>query len=306
MVLISKEVNGLRKDGSLIYIMITVNSVCLRNNQTAFIVIAKDITEERKLQNELIQFEKMAALGGMVAGVSHEINTPIGIAVTGSTAMEQTIAEFQKTWINDGITEEELGNFFNSITSLSRMIRRNATRAAELVRSFKNIAVDQCNEVKRTFNVREYLQMVVFSMNHYLKKTNIETQILCPEDLSIKNFPGVFSQIVTNLISNSLIHGFTPESVGTIKISARLRSKNRSLILTYKDNGKGMPPTVREKVFEPFFTTNRGEGGSGLGMHVVYNLVTNTLNGQITCESSVGNGVLFTIVVPMNTEGDLE
>ena len=297
IVLVNLEAIGLCKDGSLIQIMMTVNSVNRNKNQTVYIVLAKDVTEERKLQQDLIQSEKLAALGSMVAGISHEINTPIGIAVTGSSAVEQNIITFQKKWKEEGITEKELANLFESIASISSMVKRNAVSAAELIRSFKNISVDQCNEDIRIFNVADYLQMVITSMNHYLKRTKINMRILCSKDLVVKSYPGAFSQIFTNLMSNSLLHGFESETAGTIEISAHLCAQNDRLLLTYEDDGKGMAPAILKRICEPFFTTNRGGGGSGLGMHVVYKLITTTFKGQITCESSLGKGVFFSIIL---------
>nr|WP_255570621.1 HAMP domain-containing sensor histidine kinase [Cohnella sp. CFH 77786] len=179
------------------------------------------------------------------------------------------------------------------------MIQTNLTRASELVKSFKQVAVDRSVEIKRKFHVKEYIQEVLVSLHPQLKKTKHHVELLGPDGVEILSDPGAVSQIITNLIMNSLIHAFGADTEGKMAVEITAAG-GEWLTIRYSDNGKGMPPEVVEKIFDPFFTTNRGGGGTGLGMHIVYNLVTQSLGGTIKCESEPGAGTAFIIQIPMN------
>jgi signal transduction histidine kinase len=169
-------------------------------------------------------------------------------------------------------------------------------RAANLIQSFKKIAVDQSSESWQTVELESYLKDIVVSLTPRLKKTKIKISIQCPETLRINTMPGALSQIITNFVTNSLMHGFSEGQEGEITITAK--SEKQSTVLTYADNGKGIARENIDKVFEPFFTTARGQGGSGLGLHLVYNIVTRNLGGSITADSTPGEGVTFTMTLP--------
>ncbi|MBF0448560.1 MAG: PAS domain S-box protein [Magnetococcales bacterium] len=298
----SQEIQGVRKDGKLIELQLTVDKFIISNGRNYYLAMAKNITEQRQFQKEILQSERLAALGGMVAGVAHEINTSVGLVVTMASEMVERITQFKNSWKTDGISEQELDNFLISTTKLSTLILDNASCAVQLVRSFKSVATHQGNESeeKQFFNLAEYLKMVTVSMRYYLKNSEIKLKIDCAKDLSIKSYPGVFSQILTNLLSNSLLHAFQANHTGEITIQVFI--EKGELVLIYRDNGKGMSTIEQERVFEPFFTTKKESGGTGLGMHIIFNLVTQTLKGRIKCDSELSLGTCFTITVPIEKQ----
>jgi len=240
-------------------------------------------------QNQIVETEKMASLGQMVAGVAHEVNTPIGLGVTASTLMQDKLADIQKSFDEKKLTSSQLAKFLTDSKENLGIIYRNLERAASLIRSFKQVAVDQSNENRRQFNMLQLINEVILSLRPNLKKTQHEVVIECDPRLDIDSKPGPVNQILINLIMNSLIHAFEHIEHGTITISVKV-DLNRCFI-HYRDNGGGVPEHIKKRIFDPFVTTKRGEGGSGLGMHLVYNLVTQALNGKISLESTLGNGV---------------
>ncbi len=253
------------------------------------------IEELNKTQHQLVESEKMASLGNLVAGVAHEINTPVGIGITASSSLMDKTKEIVEKYKQDKIKKEDFESYLQNAYDSSKLILSNLERTGELVQSFKQVSVDQAIEEKREFNFGSYLHDVVRSVMPKLKNTGIELEIICPEDIVITSYPGAFAQILTNLIVNSKVHAYNDGDKGKIEIKAY--KKDKELILEYTDDGKGMTTEVKEKIFDPFFTTNKQEG-TGLGMHIVYNLVTQKLNGKISCESEVGKGVKFIILIP--------
>lgn len=258
----------------------------------------------RNTQKQLVESEKMVALGSLVAGVSHEINTPLGIGVTASSYLGEKTKTILELYENQKLKRSDLENYLKNMQETSSIIETNLTRASELVKSFKQVAVDRSNEGRRTFWIKAYLEDVLVSLSPRLKKTRHRITIEGDDDLQIHSDPGAISQVFTNLIMNSLIHAFREDEQGEIKIL--LQRNHDHLNILYSDNGKGMVPNVMERIFDPFFTTNRGGGGTGLGMHIVYNLVTQSLDGIIQCESTPGVGTKFTISIPINGEGGRE
>lgn len=246
---------------------------------------------------ELLEREKMASLGELVSGVAHEINTPLGVAVSASSLMEVNNESFKKELMQGNISKSGLIDYIESIDETTSILNSNLYRASELVKSFKEVAVNQSIEEKSKFNLREYIDSILLSLKHEYKNKNIDFEIDFPADLVIDSYSGAISQIFTNLIMNSLVHGFRDRKSGKITISAL--KNNEKLMINYKDNGLGMSKDVQKHVFEPFYTTNRGEGGSGLGMNIVYNLVTAKLNGKISCISEIGIGTEFVIEIKL-------
>lgn len=258
--------------------------------------LEQSISSLKLAQKKLVESEKMASLGSLVAGVAHEINTPVGVAVTAASFLQEKTKSLVEQQGGKGITEKELAKYTRTAQDSSALILSNLQRAAELIRSFKQVAVDQSVEKRRVFNVRQYLDELLLSMRPNYKRTRHSITVDCPADLEIDSFPGIFAQIITNLVMNSLIHGLEGIEAGEMRIT--ITPEAGGIQLTYRDNGKGMDANVLEHVFDPFFTTRRSQGGTGLGMHVVYNLVTQTLGGSIECESTPGQGVTFTISMP--------
>ncbi|MDO9171936.1 MAG: HAMP domain-containing sensor histidine kinase, partial [bacterium] len=267
--------------------------------------IACDITQHkqnlsliRDQQGQLLENEKMAALGRMVAGVAHEINTPVGIGLTAASHFQERFAALRGLYDRSAMKKADLDGFLAEADESLRMIRGNLDRAALLIQGFKGVAVDQSGEGRREFDLKAYLDETLLSLRPVLKKTPYEVAVACAPDVMVDSYPGALSHTITNLVMNSLNHGFDGVERGAIGIAAeRVGDEIR---LVYRDDGVGMTPEVRSKLYEPFFTTKRSQGGSGLGMHVVYTAVTQTLGGRIACESSPGRGTTFTITFPVN------
>jgi PAS domain S-box-containing protein len=254
-----------------------------------------------RTQKRLVESEKMAALGGLVAGVAHEINTPLGIGVTAASHLVEQSREIVTLYNQGQMKRSDLEQYLKTATESTVMIFENLRRAAENIQSFKQIAVDQTSDKKRLFNLKHCIDNVMLSLYPRLKGTHHTITAQCPEDIDLESYPGAFSQIITNLVMNSLIHGFEHKDQGMIVLDV-IRNHD-TLRIQYRDNGNGMSEETRLRIFEPFFTTKRGQGGSGLGLHIVYNLVTQKLDGQIECESTPGVGTTFTIEIPVKQEG---
>lgn len=259
--------------------------------------LRQSLDELRAAQAQLVQSEKMAALGSLVAGIAHEINTPLGIGVTAASHVELTVRALNERFARGELTRQDMEGFLGSATEACEMVLANLQRAADLVRSFKQVAVDQSSGERRRFSLKPYLEEVLRSLGPQLRRTRHEVLLDCPANLEIDSYPGAYSQVVTNLVLNSLSHGFDGVEQGRIEIE--VRREGESLRLRYRDNGRGIAPEHLPRIFDPFFTTRRGLGGSGLGLHVVYNLVTQTLGGTIECRSAPGEGVSFEIDLPL-------
>ncbi len=250
-----------------------------------------------QFQRQMVQNEKMASLGDMVAGVAHEVNTPIGLGVTASTMMLDRLNSLQKEFDEKSLKASTLSKFINEGQENLNIIYRNLNRAAELISSFKQVAVDQSSETARVFSFAQLMDEILLSMRPKLKKFNHKINIHCDADLLIETKAGPINQIMMNLIMNSIIHGFEFIDEGTIDIYAQV--VDNKISIRYLDNGKGIPEHLRKRIFDPFVTTKRGQGGSGLGMHLVYNLVTQALNGSISITSQENHGVEFDIQFPV-------
>ncbi len=257
-------------------------------------ILNRTIEELNQTKDFLIESEKMSALGNLVAGIAHEINTPIGVAVTAASHLEEQTNVFNEKYNSDELTRGDFDDYIDTALGSSRMLLANMNRSAELIQSFKLIAVDQSDESLRRFNIKEYIDDILTSLRPKLKKTQHLIDVICNPDIVINGYPGTLSQILTNLIINSIKHGFENTSSGEIKIE--ITEEANKIKLLYRDNGIGIPRENLKKIFNPFFTTRRGEGSSGLGMHIVYNLVTQTLGGKIVCRSKEKEGTEFEII----------
>lgn len=259
--------------------------------------LQQSLEKLQRAQEHIVQTEKMAALGGLVAGVAHEINTPLGVSVTAASHLKSKIATCAQRYNDDKLTRGDFEAWLRTTDESASMILANLERAANHIRSFKQIAVDQSDDELRRFNLKDYLQEVLQSLQPQLKKTRHEIDLIGPDDLELNSHPGAFSQILTNLVMNSLIHGFEGVEKGHISIEVEPTADGQ-VRLCYSDNGVGIPRDALKRVFEPFFSTRRGQGGSGLGLHIVYNLVTQTLGGHINCTSVPGQDTRFEILLP--------
>ncbi len=248
-----------------------------------------------QMKNYLVESEKMAALGGLVAGVAHEVNTPLGVGITASSHLVDITKELM-TKLSDGTqNKDELIEYLEDIRKAALIIEKNLTRAGKLTHSFKQLSVDQTSEPKRQFNVGEYLEEILISLSPTLKKTNIQIQTYYEENIRFKGSPGAFAQIITNLVMNALYHAYNLKDQGIIKI--QLIKDKENLKVVFSDDGCGMNTHILSKIYEPFFTTRRDLGGTGLGLSVVYSIVTQQFSGTIDCSSEIGIGTTFTMIL---------
>jgi len=258
------------------------------------------IAELTRTRHELVQSEKMASLGRLVAGFAHELNTPIGVALGTASTLFNYANAINQLLDQEEVDEQELVDKLDDVKKVASLTLSNLERAAKLITSFKRTAVDQTSDEVRIFQVKEVIKDTINTLHSHFKNTNIEISVTCPNDLKVNSLPGALEQILTNLLMNSLIHGFGEgqHTSSRIKITAS-QSEQNLMHLEYSDNGKGIPEENLEKIFEPFFTTHRAHGGSGLGMYICYNLITTQLQGTITCESILGKGVVFKMNYPI-------
>ncbi|GAB1409326.1 hypothetical protein MASR1M90_04800 [Desulfovibrionales bacterium] len=254
----------------------------------------------RQAQSHLVMSEKLAALGELVAGIAHEINTPVGVALSATSTMAEKNRVLTELFTQGEMKRSHLTEYLDASREGMEMSLINLHRASDLIRSFKMVAADQVSETRRSFNVHTYIGEVLLSLRPKLKKTTHHIETECDEDLVIESYPGALSQILTNLILNSLTHAFDEGESGLIRIVVRI--EDNVLCLTYADNGRGIPREVQNKIFEPFYTTARSRGSTGLGLHIVFNIVTSRLHGTVTCCSEPGQGAMFQIRIPLTQE----
>jgi signal transduction histidine kinase len=229
--------------------------------------------------------------------VAHEINTPVGITLTAASHLSLSTQQIVSQFSSGQIKKSELQDYLHTAEESSALILSNAERAANLIHSFKQVAVDQTSEARRTFDLNEYLHEVITSLRPKLRRTHTQVEIDCPAGLDMDSYPGALSQVVTNLVMNALLHAYDEEQEGTILIKADAMSSQK-VRLVVSDDGNGIPRENLERIFEPFFTTKRGNGGSGLGLHIVFNIVFKRLGGNINVDSMVGEGTRFTLTLP--------
>jgi len=253
--------------------------------------LQESLSALERTQDQLIESEKMASLGGLVAGITHDVNTPIGISVTAATYIRDQLTEAEEALNKKALTQAQLTKVFKLSKESLDLLESNLARASDLISSFKQVAVDQTSEVVREINIKDYLNGVIQTLNPRLKPFKPRLTIECPDDIEIRCPAGAFAQIFTNLIINSLIHGFENKQDGEIDIS--IKRKDDKLVIVYRDNGKGLTQQQLDQLFDPFFTTKVQQGGSGLGTHIIRNLVTQTLNGTIEAESEAGQGLTY-------------
>jgi PAS domain S-box-containing protein len=263
--------------------------------------LKETLEQLKRTHKQLVESEKMASLGGLVAGVAHEINTPVGIGVTAASHLELKTKAMLEEYKAGALKRASLEAYLGVCDESTRMILSNLRRASDLIRSFKQVAVDRTTEERRLFRLRDYLEEVLLSLRPQLKKTAITVELFCDPELAIHSYPGTFSQILTNLVMNSLQHAYDPGQKGRITLTCSIESGR--LRFLYADDGKGITPENLDKIFEPFYTTKRGRGGTGLGLHILYNLVTQRLEGSVRCESTLDAGTTFILDVPLAESG---
>lgn len=328
---IGREVRGKRKDGTEFPVDLAVTQMSI-NGKPAFVGILRDITarkeaeqelknlteqyknkaEElantleqlRTTQDQLVRSEKLASLGELVAGVAHEINTPVGVCVTAASFLRDKTMTLVESAGESAKADDAIRQFLAQAEESTNILLNNLNRAAELIRSFKQVAVDRSNSELRRFVLEPFLNEVMNSLSPMIRKAGHNVSIECEGDQELQNYPGALSQVVTNLVQNALKHAFNPGEVGELRLRGKVG--NEEVVLEFCDNGRGIPAAMHKKIFDPFFTTARNVGGTGLGLHVVHNLVTEALGGSISVESEEGEGCCFRIRIPRVKDSDTE
>jgi signal transduction histidine kinase len=256
------------------------------------------LIELSETQKNLIDSERLAALGGLVAGVAHEVNNPIGISLTVASSLARRADQFEGELKSDvPLRRSQLEEFVTASRDAARQLVANLLRAAELIQSFKQVAVDRSHAERRQFNLDEATGQIVASLRPVLKKAPITVAVDVPAGLTVDGYPGSYGQILTNLFLNAANHAFPAGQAGTIAITAKPQGED-DIEIVFADNGTGMTPDVQRQAFDPFFTTRRNDGGTGLGLHIVHNLVTQQLSGRMMLESGPGQGTTFRIIMP--------
>jgi signal transduction histidine kinase len=267
--------------------------------------LAEAALHASETQRYLIETEKLAALGGLVAGVAHEISSPIGTSLTVASTLLHRSADFADQIASGKVRRTQLGEFADSCRGATEQLVANLQRAGGLIQSFKQVAVDRSSEDRRPFDLKVATEQVVASVRSRLLKSQSSLAIEIPSDIIMDSFPGPYGQVLTNLIFNAITHGFADRRGGHIMIQAR-RLGQEQVEITFSDDGCGIPQEVQRQVFNPFFTTGRAQGSTGLGLYIVHNLVTQQLGGRITLVSAPGKGTTISMILPLLAPGQAE
>jgi len=251
----------------------------------------------QETQNFLIEAEKLAALGRLVAGVAHEINNPVGTSLTVASSLERKAAMFTAEVARGDLRRSSLNEFLDISSEASSQLVANLTRAAELVQSFKQVATDRSHSNQRTFDLGDLTEQVFLSLRPSLGKQNVTLNVECQPDLTMNSYPGPYGQVLTNLLLNSIAHAFPGGKGGIVDVKAQA-SGHDHVEIVFSDDGCGMSLDVRRKAFDPFFTTRRDQGGTGLGLHIVFGIVTNCLGGRLNLDSEPNQGTKMQILLP--------
>lgn len=266
--------------------------------------LKQSMQQLQETQSQLIESEKLAALGGLVAGVAHEVNTPLGIAVTATSVINDIKNELNKAFAEQTLTSSQFSSLMLRMNDTTQMLESNLNRAAKLVRDFKQTAVDQVSESRSQFSIHQVLHALIASLHPETRKVPVIPKIEGDETITMNSLPGVLTQIVSNLVMNSINHAFAQQP--NPEITIRFYQQQDNIILEYLDNGCGVAPALHHKIFEPFYTTKRGQGGSGLGLNLVFNLMKQKLNGQLLFESEIGQGVHYTFTLPKTLDQNIK
>jgi len=277
-----------------------LNKTLDKKVKTRTVELEESYNNLKEAQNKLIEIEKMSSLGSLVAGVAHEINTPVGVSLTGTTQIQYETKKLKKALEDGTLGKNALNHYLDTVTNISDSMYISLRNAATLVKSFKQVAIDQYIENKRDFNLHDYCDEVLLSLHNKTKHSNIQITNAIRPDIVIYSYAGIFSQIITNFVFNSILHAYDENHkyIGKIIIDAYI--EDNMLVFTYEDDGKGIDKNSIKKVFDPFFTTKLGEGGSGLGLNIIYNLINHKLDGNIKCESELLKGTKMIINIPIN------
>ena len=260
--------------------------------------LANVLANLQRMQEQLVQADKLSSLGSIVAAVAHELNTPIGNALTVATTLQDLNKDFSQA-VEHGLRRSVLDEFQSNCQQAADMLLRNLQRAAELIRSFKGVAVDRTSSQRREFELAEVVQETLLTLAPTLKHQPYQIHCQIPDGIRLDSYPGPLGQILSNLLNNAIVHAFAGRAEGQIDICAE-QTDAQHLTLRFSDNGGGIAPENLKRIFDPFFTTRLGQGGSGLGLNIVYNLATGLLGGSIRVDSTLGVGTSFTLEIPLS------
>ncbi|MBL4941552.1 MAG: DUF4154 domain-containing protein [Colwellia sp.] len=286
----------------VVFALVLVVGLFLKNKKTT-LKLTQTLHHLEETQSQLVQSEKMASLGKLIAGVAHEINTPLGIAVTSTSLIQENTESMAKKLQDKSLSQKQLQSYINIVTESSAISNNGLERVIELMHNFKEVAADQIVENVRKINIADYINEVMTTLANEMKKNQVHYIFNGDNTIEVNTTPGALAQVITNLVNNSIRHGFQPvdenkDKKNEIKISLEQHSIDE-LCLTYQDNGAGMSEEVLAQVFDPFFTTKRNQGGTGLGMNIVFNIIEQKLCGHINISSNLGEGVICKITLPM-------
>ncbi len=254
--------------------------------------------ERLKVATEQLQnSDKLISLGSLVAGVTHEVNTPIGVAVSMASTCSELVQSFTSKLNSGQISQSDARDFDSSSRENLELLLTSLEQASTLLQSFKRVASDQASESRREFLLHELLNEVMMTLHHRIKRTRVECNIECPPDISLDSYPGPLGQVVQNMINNTLLHAFDENQAGELAIEAYCEG-NKEVVIIFRDNGKGILARNIDRIFDPFFSTKIGKGGSGLGLNIVHKIVTQVLGGDIRVDSRFGSGTRFTVIIP--------
>ena len=272
------------------------------NTLASYVAVAIDNADAyrqlKDTQQQLVEREKLAALGALVAGVAHELNTPIGNSLVIASTLEDKTHEIEQKSTSDTMRRSDLLRFIDAAKEAAFLLMRSLRNAAELVNSFKQVAVDQASANRRAFDLHQASQEIVLTMMSQIRKAGHQVELDIPEGIEMDSFPGPYGQVIINLINNAMLHGFEGRPGGVMRLSATLMLGRRVRII-FQDNGRGIAPENVVRIFDPFFTTKLGQGGNGLGLSVTYNIVTSLLGGTIRVDSALDVGTIFTLDLPL-------
>lgn len=263
------------------------------------------LAELQDAQESLVQAEKMASLGSLVAGITHEINTPVGNSLTVATRLEDRARAFRRELASGALRKSSLMSFLDSIDEAVTILVSSLGAAADQISNFKQVAVDQASSQRREFNLAGMMDEVIYTLRPRIKHTPHRVKVEIPDDVVMDSYPGPLGQVITNLFTNALVHGFDGVDKGVVRISAEKVDESR-VVIRVQDNGVGIPEVHQHRVFDPFFTTKMGKGGSGLGLNLVYTLVTGVLGGDVSLTSAPGEGSCFVLKLPLKAPAGLE
>ncbi len=259
--------------------------------------LSQSLEDLRAAQDGLVQTEKLAALGRLVAGVAHEINTPVGTSLTVASAFINKTNRFEVDVASGNVRRSVLTEFIAASREAASQIMINLGHAADLIQSFKQVAADRNVSDRRRFDLGQVTEQVVKGLRFGMRSQNLDVSVECEPNLAMNSYPGPYGQVLTNLVLNSAAHAFPDGARGSVHIAAQASGKDNVEVL-FSDDGCGMSPEVKRQVFDPFFTTRRDQGSTGLGLHIVHNIVTNRLGGRINLETKPGAGTRIQIIVP--------